>query len=210
MTARAAKAWGGRFASGTREIAEKFSESVSFDRRLYREDVRGSIAHAKMLGETGIISKKDSARIAKALREIEKEIDRGEFPFSEEYEDIHLNIEKRLIEKTGDAGARVHTARSRNDQVLADTRLYLKKEIGEIVSLALELAAEFVSSAERNMGTVLPLYTHMQRAQPVLLSHHLLAYYEMLVRDRRRFMDCLGRVDASPLGCCAGRERPFR
>jgi len=209
LTARAAKAWGGRFASGTREIAEKFSESVSFDRRLYREDVRGSIAHAKMLGETGIISKKDSARIAKALREIEREIDRGEFPFSEEYEDIHLNIEKRLIEKTGDAGARVHTARSRNDQVLTDTRLYLKKEIGEIVSLALELAAEFVSSAERNMGTVLPLYTHMQRAQPVLLSHHLLAYYEMLVRDRRRFMDCFGRVDASPLGCCAGAGTSF-
>ena len=203
------KAWGGRFASGTSRAAEEFSESVSFDRRLYKEDIRGSVAHAKMLGATGIISRKDSAKIVKALREIEKEIDRGEFVFSEKYEDIHLNIEKRLIEKAGDAGARLHSARSRNDQVLADVRLYLKRETEAVMSLVRELAAVFVELARENMGTVLPLYTHTQRAQPVLLSHHLLAYYEMLMRDRERFADCLGRIDSSPLGSCAGAGTSF-
>lgn len=205
----AKKAWGGRFASRTHRIAEKFSESVSFDRRLYKEDIRGSIAHVKMLRETGIISRKDASRIAKGLREIEKEIDRGEFPFSENYEDIHLNIEKRLIEKTGSSGAMVHTARSRNDQVLTDTRLYLKRETEEVISLVCALAEQFVELSARNLGVVFPLYTHMQRAQPVLLSHHLLAYYEMLKRDRERFINCLSRVDVSPLGSCAGAGTSF-
>lgn len=203
------KAWGGRFTSGTSKAAEEFSESVSFDRRLYKEDIRGSVAHAKMLGATGIISRKDSAKIVKTLREIEKEIDRGEFVFSEKYEDIHLNIEKRLIEKAGDAGARLHSARSRNDQVLADVRLYLKKETEAVMSLIRELAAVFVELARENMGMVLPLYTHTQRAQPVLFSHHLLAYYEMLMRDRERFADCLGRIDSNPLGSCAGAGTSF-
>lgn len=208
-TELAKKAWGGRFASQTHSIAEKFSESVSFDRRLYKEDVRGSIAHVKMLRETGIISRKDAARITKGLREIEKEIDRGEFPFSESYEDIHLNIEKRLIEKAGSSGAMVHTARSRNDQVLTDTRLYLRRETEEIISLVCALAEQFVELSAKNLGVILPLYTHMQRAQPVLLSHHLLAYYEMLKRDRERFADCLARVDVSPLGSCAGAGTSF-
>lgn len=205
----AKKAWGGRFASRTHGIAEKFSESVSFDRRLYKEDVRGSIAHVKMLRETGIISRKDAARITKGLREIEKEIDRGEFTFSERYEDIHLNIERRLIEKTGSSGAMIHTARSRNDQVLTDTRLYLRGETEEIISLVCALAEQFVELSAKNLGVILPLYTHMQRAQPVLLSHHLLAYYEMLKRDRQRFIDCLARVDVSPLGSCAGAGTSF-
>ena len=205
----AKKAWGGRFASRTHSIAEKFSESVSFDRRLYKEDIKGSIAHVKMLRETGIISRKDASRITKGLREIEKEIDRGEFPFSESYEDIHLNIEKRLIEKTGSSGAMVHTARSRNDQVLTDTRLYLKSETEEIISLVCALAEQFVELSAKNLGVIFPLYTHMQRAQPVLLSHHLLAYYEMLKRDRERFINCLGRVDVSPLGSCAGAGTSF-
>ena len=205
----AKKAWGGRFASRTHSIAEKFSESVSFDRRLYKEDIRGSIAHVKMLRETGIISRKDASRITKGLREIEKEIDRGEFPFSESYEDIHLNIEKRLIEKTGSSGAMVHTARSRNDQVLTDTRLYLKSETEEIISLVCALAEQFVELSAKNLGVIFPLYTHMQRAQPVLLSHHLLAYYEMLKRDRERFINCLGRVDVNPLGSCAGAGTSF-
>lgn len=162
-----------------------------------------------MLRETGIISRKDAARITKGLREIEKEIDRGEFPFSESYEDIHLNIEKRLIEKAGSSGAMVHTARSRNDQVLTDTRLYLKRETEEIISLVCALAEQFVELSAKNLGVILPLYTHMQRAQPVLLSHHLLAYYEMLKRDRERFVDCLARVDVSPLGSCAGAGTSF-
>ena len=205
----AKKAWGGRFASRTHSIAEKFSESVSFDRRLYKEDIRGSIAHVRMLRETGIISRKDAAGITRALRETEKEIGRGEFAFSESCEDIHLNIEKRLIEKAGSSGAMVHTARSRNDQVLTDTRLYLKKESEEIISLVCALAEQFVELSAKNLGVILPLYTHMQRAQPVLLSHHLLAYYEMLKRDRERFVDCLARVDVSPLGSCAGAGTSF-
>ena len=162
-----------------------------------------------MLRETGIISRKDAARITKGLREIEKEIDRGEFPFSESYEDIHLNIEKRLIEKAGSSGSMVHTARSRNDQVLTDTRLYLRRETEEIISLVCALAEQFVELSAKNLGVILPLYTHMQRAQPVLLSHHLLAYYEMLKRDRERFVDCLARVDVSPLGSCAGAGTSF-
>lgn len=162
-----------------------------------------------MLRETGIISRKDAARITKGLREIEKEIDRGEFVFSESYEDIHLNIEKRLIEKTGSSGAMVHTARSRNDQVLTDTRLYLRKETEEIISLVCALAEQFVELSARNLGVVFPLYTHMQRAQPVLLSHHFLAYYEMLKRDRERFINCLARVNVSPLGSCAGAGTSF-
>ncbi len=182
---------------------------MSFDRRLYKEDIRGSIAHVKMLRETGIIPRKDAARITKGLREIEKEIDRGEFAFSESCEDIHLNIEKRLIEKTGSSGAMVHTARSRNDQVLTDTRLYLRGETEEIISLVCALAERFVELSAKNLEVVLPLYTHMQRAQPVLLSHHLLAYYEMLKRDRERFLSCLSRVDVSPLGSCAGAGTSF-
>ena len=162
-----------------------------------------------MLRETGIISRRDAARITKGLREIEKEIDRGEFPFSESCEDIHLNIEKRLIEKAGSSGAMVHTARSRNDQVLTDTRLYLKRETEEIISLVCALAEQLVELSAKNLGVILPLYTHMQRAQPVLLSHHLLAYYEMLKRDRERFADCLARVDVSPLGSCAGAGTSF-
>ena len=205
----AKKAWGGRFASRTEKIAEKFSESVSFDKRLYKEDILGSIAHVKMLGETGIISKTDSSKIIKGLKEIEKEIKRGEFPFREQYEDIHLNIEKRLIEKVGEVGGKVHTARSRNDQVLTDTRLYLKREIEEIMSFAYSLAEKFVTLSSKHLGTVLPLYTHTQRAQPVLLSHHLLAYYEMLKRDCERFSNCLERVDVSPLGSCAGAGTSF-
>ena len=208
-TELAKKAWGGRFASRTHDVAEKFSESVSFDRRLYKEDIRGSIAHVKMLRKTGIIPRRDADRITRGLREIEKEIDRGEFAFSESCEDIHLNIEKRLIEKTGSSGAMVHTARSRNDQVLTDTRLYLKKETGEIISLVRALAEQFVELSAGNLGVILPLYTHMQRAQPVLLSHHLLAYYEMLKRDLERFSDCLERVDVSPLGSCAGAGTSF-
>ncbi len=203
------KAWGGRFSSPTHKAAERFSQSVSFDKRLYKEDIEGSVAHAKMLARTGIISRKDASVIEKSLRQIKKEIDKEEFPFREQYEDIHLNIEKRLVEKTGAPGARLHTARSRNDQVLTDMRLYLRREMSGILSLVCSLAEQFVTLAEKNLCVVMPLYTHMQRAQPVLLSHHLLAYYEMFMRDRQRLVDCMRRVDVSPLGSCAGAGTSF-
>lgn len=205
----AKKAWGGRFKKSTSKIAEKFSESISFDKRLYKEDIQGSIAHVTMLADQKIILKKEASKIIKGLKEIEKEIEKGKFNFKEEYEDIHLNIEKNLIEKIGEVGGKIHTARSRNDQVLLDTKLYIRKEINEILDLLKDLSAQFVNQAESNLGVMLPLYTHMQRGQPILLSHHLLAYYEMLKRDGERFSDCLKRVNVNPLGSGAGSGTSF-
>jgi argininosuccinate lyase len=197
------KLWGGRFKKETRKSVEKFSASVGFDKRLYREDIDGSIAHAKMLSKVGIISKQESQKIVKGLEEIEEEIERGKFPFREELEDIHLNIEKRLIEKIGDVGGKLHTARSRNDQIALDERLYLRREAQDILSLIKELAEAFLNSAEKNIGVITPSYTHLQRAQPVLLSHYLLAYVEMLKRDRDRYIDCIKRINVMPLGAGA-------
>jgi argininosuccinate lyase len=203
------KPWAGRFKKGTHKVAEKFSASIDFDKRLYREDIEGSIAHAGMLAENGIIPKNEAEKIIKALRQIEKEIESGKFPFREEYEDIHLNIEKRLIEKIGEVGGKIHTGRSRNDQIALDMRLYLRREISEIIEL-LELVSErLVDLAEKNFGAILPLYTHMQRGQPVLLSHHLLALFEMLKRDMERYIDCFGRVNVMPLGAGAGAGTTF-
>jgi argininosuccinate lyase len=203
------KPWGGRFKKKTHKTAEKFSASIETDKRLYLEDIEGSIAHAKMLGEMEIISKKESEKIVKGLERIRREIEAGAFPFSQGFEDIHLNIEKRLIEKIGDVGGKLHTARSRNDQVVLDERLYLRRHIEKILSLLKALSLEFVNLAEKNRDAVLPLYTHLQRAQPVLLSHHLLAYFEMLKRDRDRYMDCLKRVNVMPLGAGAGAGTSF-
>jgi len=203
------KPWGGRFKKKTHKVAERFSASIDFDKRLYLEDIEGSVAHAKMLGETGIITKKESERIVKGLERVRREIEAGNFPFREELEDIHLNIEKRLIEKIGDVGGKLHTARSRNDQIALDERLHLRGRIGEILSLIKGLAEDFINLAERNIGAFMPLYTHLQRAQPVLLSHHLLAYFEMLKRDRERYLDCLKRVNVMPLGAGAGAGTSF-
>ncbi len=203
------KPWAGRFKKGTHKVAEKFSASIDFDKRLYREDIEGSIAHAGMMAENGIIPKNEAEKIIKALRQIEKEIESGKFPFREEYEDIHLNIEKRLIEKIGEVGGKIHTGRSRNDQIALDMRLYLRREIEEIIELLGLTSERIVDLAEKNFGTVLPLYTHMQRGQPVLLSHQLLALYEMLRRDRERYIDCLGRVNVMPLGAGAGAGTTF-
>lgn len=203
------KPWGGRFKKDTHKIAEKFSASVDFDKRLYKEDIEGSIAHVTMLAENGIILKTEAEKITKGLRQIEKEIDSGKFPFREEYEDIHLNIEKRLIEKIGDTGGKIHTARSRNDQIALDMRLYLRKEINEIIVLLKDIAERLLGLAEENIDTVLPLYTHLQRGQPVLLSHHLMGLYEMLKRDRERYLDCLERVNVMPLGAGAGAGTTF-
>lgn len=200
------KLWGGRFAEETDERAERFTASLPFDRRLYREDIRGSQAHARMLGETGIITRDEAERIISGLAEIKEEIEKGEFPFRIEYEDIHLNIEKRLIEKIGPLGGKLHTARSRNDQVALDMHLYMKSVIGEVSRHVHELQQALVMQAERHLGpepVIMPGYTHLQRAQPILLSHHLLAYFWMLERDQTRLADCLRRTDVSPLGAAA-------
>lgn len=203
------KPWAGRFKKKTHKTAEKFSASIYFDKRLYREDIEGSIAHATMLAESGIISKKESQKIIKCLKDIENEIEAGKFPFREEYEDIHLNIEKRLIEKIGEVGGKLHTARSRNDQVILSMRLFLRREIKEIISLLNDLQYNFLDQAEKNMDTITPLYTHLQRGQPILLSHYLLSYIEMLNRDKDRFQECLNRVNVMPLGVCAGAGTTF-
>ena len=205
----AKKAWGGRFKKSISKTAEEFSESVSFDKRLYDEDIRGSIAHVKMLSKQKIIPSKDAEKIIAGLGSIRKEIESGKFPFRQELEDIHLNIERRLIEKIGKVGGKIHTARSRNDQVLVDIRLYLKTETGEILKLIKKLSSQFVKLAEKNIEVRLPLYTHMQRGQPVLLAHHMLAYFEMFERDSERFNDCLGRINVNPLGCGAGAGTSF-
>ena len=203
------KPWAGRFKKNTHKVAEGFSASIDFDKRLYREDIEGSIAHAKMLAETGIIDQKEADKIIKGLGGIRKEIESGKFPFKEEFEDIHLNIEKRLIEKIGEVGGKIHTARSRNDQVALDMRLYLRNEINEILALLKALAECLTYQAEENIDAVIPLYTHLQRGQPILLSHHLLALFEMLKRDRERYLDCLDRVNVMPLGAGAGAGTTF-
>jgi argininosuccinate lyase len=203
------KPWAGRFKKGTHKVAEKFSASIDFDQRLYKEDIQGSIAHATMLAEKGIILKKEADKIIKGLKQIEKEIKTGKFPFREEFEDIHLNIEKRLIEKIGEVGGKIHTARSRNDQIALDMRLYLRKEINEIISLINSIGVRLVELSEENIDAMIPLYTHIQRGQPILLSHQLMALYEMLKRDRARYTECLRRVNVMPLGAGAGAGTTF-
>ncbi len=197
------KLWAGRFTEKTVKIVEQYTESISFDKRLWKYDIEGSIAHAKMLAKQGIIPKKDADKIIKGLKEIYREIEDGRFKFREEFEDIHMNIEAALIEKIGDIGGRLHTARSRNDQVALDIRLYLRAEVREIISLLKNLETVFTDMAERNLGIIMPGYTHLQRAQPVLLSHHLMAYAHMFDRDRTRFADVLKRMNVLPLGSCA-------
>lgn len=197
------KPWAGRFKEKTAKSLEEFSQSISFDRRLWQEDIEGSRAHARMLHRQGIITEEELSQILKGLAEIEEEIKDGKFQFRQELEDIHMNIERALIEKIGDAGAKLHTARSRNDQVVTDLRLYLRKEVSEIIGLILEFEKTIITVAEKHIDTVMPGYTHLQRAQPVLLAHHLLAYAWMLERDRERFKEALKRINQSPLGACA-------
>lgn len=197
------KPWSGRFKEKTSKIVEHFTESISFDSRLWKYDIEGSIAHARMLGKQGIITKEDSEKIIKGLEEIAEEIEAKKLTFREDLEDVHMNIETALIEKIGDVGGKLHTARSRNDQVALDLRLYLKAEIKGIISLIKRLQKIFLNIASKHINTLMPGYTHLQRAQPVLLSHHLLAYVEMFQRDVERLKDSLKRVNILPLGCCA-------
>jgi argininosuccinate lyase len=197
------KPWAGRFKDKTAKAVEAFTESVSFDRRLWKYDIEGSIAHARMLGKQGIIGRTEERRIIKALREIAKEIETGDFRFNEGLEDIHMNIEAALLEKIGPVGGKLHTARSRNDQVALDLRLYLRAEVDEIIARIKRFQGVMLEVAETNIALIMPGYTHMQRAQPVLLAFHLLGYVEMIQRDRERLSECRNRINVLPLGAGA-------
>lgn len=195
--------WGGRFTKAEEKNALDFNASISYDCRMYREDIAGSIAHAKMLAAHGIISKEDQEKITKGLLSIKKEIDEGTFPFSVELEDIHMNIEKRLTEEIGDAGARLHTARSRNDQCALDLHMYMKRNIARLSEKLIAVLEALLAASKKYQDVILPGYTHMQRAQPVLFAHHMLAYFSMLERDFKRLEDCYDMCDMSPIGACA-------
>ena len=194
------KLWGGRFTKSTDSFTDHFHSSIGFDSRMYHEDITGSMAHAAMLGKQGIIPQEDADLIVKTLGEILDDIEAGKVTFDEKAEDIHMNMETILISRIGDVGKKLHTGRSRNDQVALDTRMYTKKEITEIKSLVKNLLAELNTLAEAHTETILPGYTHLQRAQPVTLAHHLLAYVEMFKRDYDRLCDAYKRTDVLPLG----------
>ena len=198
-----AKLWGGRFNEKTAASVEAFTASIHYDARLFRHDINGSCAHARMLAKQGLITQGEAEQILKGLAEIEAEIDSGVFVFRPELEDIHMNIEKALVEKIGSAGERLHTARSRNDQIALDIRLYLREESNRLLDLLTELQRAFVRLARRYESTIMPGYTHLQRAQPVLVAHHLLAYVEQFGRDRERLTDGLKRINVMPLGAAA-------
>ncbi|HJV66396.1 MAG TPA: argininosuccinate lyase [Geomonas sp.] len=197
------KLWGGRFTQPTDKFVEEFTASINFDKRLYHQDIRGSIAHATMLGKQGIIPAEDVEAIVTGLKSILEEIEAGTFDFSVSLEDIHMNIEARLSERIGDAGKRLHTGRSRNDQVALDIRLYMRDELVEISAYIQLLMDALIYQAEQNLGVMMPGFTHLQTAQPILFSHHMLAYHEMLKRDLGRMEDCLKRTNVLPLGAGA-------
>ena len=195
--------WGGRFASGPGALMEQMNASIEFDKALYTQDIEGSRAHCTLLGSVGILSDDDCNAILKGLDTIQNEIESGDFVFSPALEDIHMHIESRLIELVGDPGARLHTARSRNDQVATDFRLWVRDAIDRLDPSLRALQSALIDQAEAEAATVLPGLTHLQPAQPVTFGHHMLAYVEMLRRDRGRFADCRGRLNESPLGAAA-------
>jgi argininosuccinate lyase len=197
------KTWGGRFSGATDERVERFTESISFDRRLYRHDVIASQAHARMLAHVGLLTAAEAEQIVAALDAIAGEIERGDFAFSLRLEDIHTHIEQALIQRLGDVGRKLHTGRSRNDQVITDVKLWVRDTLDETDARLLEMQKALVGAAERHRGVVLPGYTHMQRAQPVLAAHYYLAYVEKYQRDRERLADCRKRVNVLPLGTAA-------
>jgi len=197
------KPWAGRFGEATAKSVEKFTCSLQFDSRLYRYDIEGSVAHATMLADQGIITRRESNAIIRGLKSILTDIDDGRFVFDPGDEDIHMAIEKELIHRVGDAGGKLHTARSRNDQIALDVRLFLRAEIGGIMQLLAALQRRLVEMSKREIKTVMPGYTHMQKAQPVLLSHYFLAFAEMFARDEDRMVDCRKRLNVLPLGAAA-------
>ena len=197
------KTWSGRFDEPVSALVQRYTASIGFDRRLAHHDIEGSLAHARMLAARGIIRADDLVAIESGLRQIRDEIDRGEFVWSLELEDVHLNIEKRLISLVGDAVKRLHTARSRNDQVATDIRLYLRASIDEITGLVQAMQGALLDLAEKHVDTIMPGFTHLQVAQPIVFGHHLMAYFEMLKRDVERLADCRKRVNNLPLGAAA-------
>jgi argininosuccinate lyase len=198
-----ASSWSGRFSEPVAELVKKYTASVNFDKRLAEFDIQGSIAHAQMLGAQGIISKKDVNAIESGLAEILKEIQAGKFEWLLDLEDVHLNIEKRLTDKIGDAGKRLHTGRSRNDQVATDIRLWLRATTDDVLAGINKLQTAVLDLAEQHVDTIMPGFTHLQVAQPVTFGHHLMAYFEMLKRDATRFADCRKRINYLPLGAAA-------
>jgi argininosuccinate lyase len=205
----AKKPWGGRFTQETNALTEAFTASISFDKRLYRYDITGSMGYCEVLAKAGIISTSEKGKILQALKEIEGEIEKGEFPFSTHLEDIHMHIEERLIAKIGETGGKLHTGRSRNDQIALDLRLYLKEEVTTIIDLIKKFQASVVGVADKHMDVIMPGYTHLRKAQPILFAHHLMAYYEMVKRDRARLVNALGRIDCLPLGSGALAGTPY-
>ena len=197
------KLWGGRFSKTTDEMINEFQASIGFDRRMYREDIAGSIAHAAMLAKVGILSEEDRAAIENGLKDILAQIEHGDFDFSVALEDIHMNIEKRLTDAIGDAGSRLHTARSRNDQVALDTHLFVRHAVVDVMAHIRALQQALTESAAQHRDVIMPGYTHLQRAQPILFSHHLMAYFGMLARDFERFQGVYARTDIMPLGAGA-------
>jgi argininosuccinate lyase len=188
----AKKPWGGRFTQETNALTEAFTASISFDKRLYRYDITGSMAYCEVLTKAGIISTSEKGKILQALKEIEGEIEKGEFPFSTHLEDIHMHIEERLIAKIGETGGKLHTGRSRNDQIALDLRLYLKEEVTTIIDLIKKFQTSVVGVADKHMDVIMPGYTHLRKAQPILFAHHFMAYYE------GAFDRCLGEDRCPP------------
>ena len=197
------KMWGGRFNATQSDLMQEINQSITFDKKLFKQDIKGSTAHAKMLAKIGILTAAEAKKIIDALKKIEKEITSGEFNFKIELEDIHMNIESRLKEIIGDTAGKLHTARSRNDQVALDFRLFVRDEIDAILELISDLQKNLVKKAEENFSVIMPGFTHLQVAQPVLFSHHLLAYFEMFKRDASRLSDLRVRMNECPLGACA-------
>ncbi len=198
-----AKLWGGRFSKSTDEMVNAFQASIAFDKRMYFEDIAGSIAHAEMLGKCGVLSSEDRDKIVGGLKGILADIEAGRFSFDVDLEDIHMNIEQRLTERIGEAGGRLHTARSRNDQVALDTHMYVRRECVEIAKLLIALEEALTAAAHKYADVILPGYTHLQRAQPITFGHHLLAYFSMLTRDFARLQGVYERADIMPLGAGA-------
>ena len=197
------KVWGGRFQKPTAKSVEKFTASIHYDKRLYQYDIEGSIAHAAMLANQGIIAREEGAKIIAALESILKDMNQGKIAFSTSDEDIHMTIERELISRTSEAGGKLHTARSRNDQIALDVKLFLRSEVDKIISALAGLQSQLVKLAKSEISTIMPGYTHMQKAQPVLLSHYLLAFWEMFARDIERMRDCKNRFNVLPLGAAA-------
>lgn len=206
-----AKLWGGRFQKSTDKKVDDFNSSIRFDKRMYKQDIQGSMAHAEMLGKQGIIPKEDSEKIIDGLKAILADIEAGKVEFEIDAEDIHMNVEKLLTERIGDAGKRLHTGRSRNDQVALDIRMYLRDETAIIDEMLLHTLEVLVSLAQEHTETIMPGYTHLQKAQPVTFAHHLMAYFEMFKRDRERLTDCRERMNVMPLGsgAMAGTTYPL-